>query len=157
MIKMISHRGNVHGPDLNKENHPDYILEAVKLGFDVEIDVWRLPNGKWWLGHDEPQYTVTMEFLRNPVFWCHVKNSDALNYFREHSNHCHYFWHQSDDYVLTSRGIVWVHSKKHLIPKSVCVLPELGIHGDIRQCYGVCSDFIEKYKYTLYETANKED
>ena len=149
---MISHRGNIHGPNLNKENSPFYINEALNQGYQVEIDVWRLPDGEWWLGHDEPQYHSYLDYLFNTNLWCHAKNSDALNYFREHSNHCHFFWHQSDDYVLTSKGIVWVHSKKHLLPRSVCVLPELGINGDIKNCYGVCSDFIEKYKYELYDT-----
>lgn len=152
---MISHRGNVHGINLTEENKPSYIVEALRLGFDVEIDVWRLPTGKWWLGHDEPQHPVNLDYLMNPMFWCHAKNSDALNYFREHSNHCHFFWHQHDDYTITSRGVIWVHSTKHLIPMSVCVLPELGINGDLKQCYGICSDFIERYKYQLYDTPDK--
>ena len=36
----ISHRGNIDGPDTGKENSPDYIIKALSLGFDVEIDVW---------------------------------------------------------------------------------------------------------------------
>ena len=154
---MISHRGNLHGPNLNKENEPSYIQSALNMKFDVEVDVWKLPNGEFWLGHDEPQYQISTDFLRNTAIWCHAKNSEALNFFREHSNHYHYFWHQNDDYTITSRGYIWVHSQKHLLPKSVCVLPELGVMGEIRSCSGVCSDFIEKYKYTIYESANQPD
>jgi len=37
---LISHRGNIDGKQLNRENHPDYIEEALNLKFDVEVDVW---------------------------------------------------------------------------------------------------------------------
>ena len=63
-MRFISHRGNLYGPDLEREKHPDYITEALNLGYDVEIDVWLL-NGVYWLGHDEPQYKTNLEFLKN--------------------------------------------------------------------------------------------
>ena len=37
-MKFISHRGNLNGPIEEYENHPEYILEALKKGFNVEID-----------------------------------------------------------------------------------------------------------------------
>ena len=52
-MKLISHRGNLIGADPGKENRPSYIKSALKLGYDVEIDVWNL-NGTWFLGHDDP-------------------------------------------------------------------------------------------------------
>ena len=36
----IAHRGNTRGPKPEKENQPEYILQAIQEGFDVEIDVW---------------------------------------------------------------------------------------------------------------------
>ena len=36
----IAHRGNTRGPNPEKENQPEYILQAINEGFDVEIDVW---------------------------------------------------------------------------------------------------------------------
>ena len=39
MLK-ISHRGNVNGPDLEKENTIEQIFIAIGKGFDVEVDVW---------------------------------------------------------------------------------------------------------------------
>ena len=62
----ISHRGNVNGKIPNKENHPDYIKLALSNGYDVEIDVW-YDNG-YWLGHDEPTYNITKDFLLNNKF-----------------------------------------------------------------------------------------
>ena len=37
---LISHRGNIDGVNKLKENKINYINEAIKNGFDVEIDVW---------------------------------------------------------------------------------------------------------------------
>jgi hypothetical protein len=36
---LISHRGNLKGPDSTLENSPSYIQKALDLGFSVEIDL----------------------------------------------------------------------------------------------------------------------
>ena len=61
MIK-ISHRGNLRGPNKDRENNPQYIKEALEKGYNVEVDVW-LQGTKLFLGHDEPQYETNIEFL----------------------------------------------------------------------------------------------
>ena len=53
----ISHRGNTLGPDISKENSVDYINDAIKKGYDVEIDVW-FEKENFYLGHDKPTYLV---------------------------------------------------------------------------------------------------
>jgi len=62
-MKFISHRGNLTGPNPERENHPSYILEATANGFEVEIDLW-YENGKLILGHDEPQYRSFQRYDR---------------------------------------------------------------------------------------------
>ena len=62
---LISHRGNFKGRNPEKENHPDYIKDAIERGYHVEVDVW-VNNGIFYLGHDEPQWRVDVDFLRNP-------------------------------------------------------------------------------------------
>ena len=38
---LISHRGNING--INKmENNPNYLDKAMSLGYNVEIDVWKI-------------------------------------------------------------------------------------------------------------------
>ena len=69
---IISHRGNLFGPDRKNENRPEQIKKALKEKFDVEIDVW-LMKKKWFLGHDKPEYRVSKKFLENPRLWCHAK------------------------------------------------------------------------------------
>ena len=56
----ISHRGNLYGPNRKEENKIDYINEAIKKKFDVEIDLWFVKNN-FYLGHDEPLYIKLIE------------------------------------------------------------------------------------------------
>jgi hypothetical protein len=138
----ISHRGNLEGKSEKDENNPDYILNAVDKGFDVEIDVW-FKNDNFYLGHDDPIFKVDKEFLGRDQFWCHAKNHEAL--YEMSKINCHYFWHQEDDYTLTSKGVLWVYPGKKLTKNSICVLPELSNYK-IFDCLGICSDFIKRYK-----------
>ena len=75
----ISHRGNITEIKPELENSPEYVTAAVKLGFDVEVDVWSIKD-RLYLGHDEPQYEINLKFLQNDKFWCHAKNLPALQY-----------------------------------------------------------------------------
>ena len=36
----ISHRGNINGKIIERENSPDYIEEAVTAGYFCEVDVF---------------------------------------------------------------------------------------------------------------------
>ena len=65
MIK-ISHRGNLFGPNLKLENSPDYVVEAIRSGYDVEIDFW-VVDDKLFLGHDSPQYEINNFFIDSYV------------------------------------------------------------------------------------------
>ena len=134
---LISHRGNFDGYHPEFENNPIQIDRALKNGFDVEIDVWYKDN-EWYLGHDEPQYKVNLEYLKNDKFWCHAKNINAL-YKMLQNNKIHCFWHQEDDVTITSKGYLWTYPNKQLTPKSIAVLPEIVIEDEIA---GICSDFI---------------
>tara|TARA_R110000744_G_scaffold10219_3_gene31937 strand:- start:2586 stop:3008 length:423 start_codon:yes stop_codon:yes gene_type:complete len=133
---LISHRGNLDGKNIERENSISYIEEALSNGFDVEIDIWKVSD-KYMLGHDEPQYSVNLDFLKNNKLWCHAKNIDALYGMKVNDVHC--FWHQEDDVTLTSKGYLWTYPNKQLTPKSIAVLPEGVIEEEIA---GFCSDFI---------------
>tara|TARA_Y100000996_G_C22513849_1_gene639585 strand:- start:998 stop:1429 length:432 start_codon:yes stop_codon:yes gene_type:complete len=139
---LISHRGNINGIQKDNENEPEYIIKALEKGFDVEIDV-RFSKGKFFLGHDYNQYEIDHNFLSNKKIWCHAKTSEALLALYEIN--AHYFWHQEDDYTITSKGYIWTYPGKKLLSKSICVLPEIANYKEIN-CLGICSDFIERYK-----------
>lgn len=143
-MKLISHRGNIDGKNEKEENSIYYIQKALKLGYDVEIDVWCVDN-KWYLGHDEPQYKVKYDFLTLEGLWLHAKNGDAL-YHLLLDRQCNVFYHTDEDWVLTSKKHIWTYPNQLLYPNSICVLPELGYNGDLKNCKGICSDFISKYE-----------
>lgn len=141
---LIAHRGNVSGKEVDYENKPEYIDNAIEQGYNVEVDV-RVHEGDLYLGHDEPEHPIQEDYLLNSKIWCHCKDLDAL--YRLHQIGAHYFWHTNEDIILTSRGIMWTFPKKRLLPDSVCVLPELGFNGTIEQCSGICSDYIENWNH----------
>jgi glycerophosphoryl diester phosphodiesterase len=137
-MKLIAHRGNVSGKQPDKENSPSYIQEAIKLGYDVEVDV-SYSDGHFWLGHDEPQYETNIDFLKNQSLWCHAKDLEALKIMLEQGIHC--FWHQDDDYTLTSKGFIWTYPNKPVCSKSVIVLIDKQDKLP-KNCYGICSDYL---------------
>ena len=135
-MKIISHRGNLVGRILEKENSEEYIREAAKNGFDVEVDVWFI-DGKYFLGHDFPQYETTLHFLKSLPLWCHAKNIEALHNLIADGVHC--FWHNTDTFTLTSRNIIWGYSDiQHDYGIMVCLNAPDGLLSPI---YGVCTDF----------------
>ena len=141
---LISHRGNIDGKKPTRENSPDYILEAIELGYDVEVDVW-YENGGLFLGHDKPEYETCITFLKNKKLWCHCKNTKALEILIKNNVHC--FFHKTDDVTLTSYGYIWVFPRKPLLNGSVCVLPEVADYAkeELEKCAGICSDNIQDY------------
>lgn len=141
----ISHRGNIDGPNEARENSPYYIMEALNMGYDVEVDVW-YENGSFWLGHDFPVFKTDYLFLMKDYLWCHAKNLDALIEMKKHS--IHYFWHENDTVSLTSKNYIWAFPGKQPIKNSISVLPEL-YDDDLSNCIGICSDYISNYKKTL--------
>ena len=138
----IAHRGNLEGPNPERENHPDYIKEALTIGYNVEVDVWH-DNKKWWLGHDGPTYQIEKDFFYNNMLWFHAKNLDAL--YQLATLGVHYFWHQEDDVALTSRGYFWTYPGKELATKSIAVMPEKASGNNFANCAGICTDLVLKY------------
>jgi len=147
MKYIIAHRGNMYGPNPPMENRTEYIQDALDKGYDVEIDVWVI-NGRVYLGHDEPQYPVSFEYLWNPRFWCHAKNFEALTLMIKHKDKIHCFSHDSDDHILTSKAIIWAFPGKPIDEETICVMPERCSHRleQLKNCLGICSDFVSEYE-----------
>jgi hypothetical protein len=143
--RYISHRGNIDGKNPSMENHPSYIDKAIELGYAVEIDIWMV-EGVLLLGHDEPQYGITQNWLneRYEHLWLHCKNIEAMEWFSA-IGRFNFFWHETDTVTLTSNGYMWAYPGKQPIVDSIAVMPE--IHNDSTfLCLGICSDVIKKYK-----------
>lgn len=146
-MKLISHRGNINGAIPEKENNPEYIFDALKSGYDVEIDLW-YRNAKWYLGHDKPQYEVDSSFIFTDGLWVHCKDIKTFSKVikEDPNNLINTFYHTDEDVALTSHRFLWTYPCNQLYNNSVCVMPELGYIGDLKECYGICSDDIHNFK-----------
>ena len=142
---LISHRGNISGKSL-LENSPDYIDNALEKGFDVEIDI-RYTDNKLLLGHDKGQYPISLDWIneRKNKLWAHCKDKYSIEYLNSKSSEIHFFFHEDDDLTITSKGFLWVFPGMQPVQNSIAVMPEL-YNDNIKQCIGVCSDFINNYK-----------
>lgn len=59
------------------------------------------------LGHDQPQYDIDYEFLRQDGIWCHAKNMTSFyNMSKDKDIHC--FSHDQDEVAFNNKGILLV-------------------------------------------------
>ena len=148
-MKLIAHRGLIHGPNVNLENRPEQIELTLTQGFDCEIDLWVI-NSTFYLGHDYPDYMIDKKFLDISGLWIHAKNLGALHWLTDTSL-C-YFWHENDKFTLTSNNFIWTFPGQELTQQSVAVLPELydpEFKNLPTTCYGICSDYVNKLEKML--------
>lgn len=149
----ISHRGSVSGPNPKLENTLSYLSDAINLGYHVETDVWVIGED-FYLGHDEPEHYITLYDLEQlaPKSIFHAKNDQSLQYFT--TTDFHYFSHEKDSVVLTSKQWLWYYPGVNPVlkpnNKAIAVMPESAKAFDISHFYGICTDKILHYK-RLYE------
>ena len=146
---LISHRGNINGIIKEVENHPSYIQSALDSKYHCEIDIWKTGD-QLYLGHDEPTYKIEPQWLvnRKNKLWIHCKNIEALEYMTMKFWNLNFFWHEDDDYTLTSKGWVWAYPDKKTVTvpnRTIAVLPEWN-DTDVSDFAGVCSDKIAMFK-----------
>jgi hypothetical protein len=63
-----------------------------------------------------------------------------LYFFNTVCPHLNYFWHQEDNFTLTSQGYIWTYPDKDVTNKSIAVLVDKELAPD--GVAGVCSDYI---------------
>lgn len=136
---LISHRGYINGPDSDLENYPDHIQKLLNDKIQVEIDVWYF-NNHFYLGHDGPFYKVNKNFLIQDNLWCHAKNLNAFEKLLELKTVC--FWHDTDDYTLTSNNFIWTYPNKPVSYKSIIVDTSKDWKNKNYNCFGVCVDYL---------------
>ena len=149
-MKIISHRGNIRGPVPDKENRPSYIDCATGLGFEVEVDL-RFISGQFWLGHDEAQYKVDLNWMekRKDFLWFHCKNLEASLELVSLNSNFKFFCHSQDNFILTSTNHIWCHELTNSINNN-CIIPLIA-EKDIElykfgEPYAVCTDYVNLFK-----------
>jgi hypothetical protein len=144
--RLICHRANLRGPDPERENSMSAIQECISLGYDVEIDVFRYKN-KLYLGHDKGQEPLDLSFIKNnqEKLWIHCKDLDSLAFFV--GTDTNFFWHQNDDYTLTSKKFIWTYPKKKVDKPCVIVCKTLLQTRKYLQsnAYKICTDYAIKF------------
>lgn len=144
-MKLIAHRGNTTGPELEFENTLDYMKSALHLEYDVECDIVDY-KGKLYFGHDEPQEEVDWTFLTNSNVWAHAKTITALEILSK--TNVHYFWHQNDLLTITNKGYIWCYPNTFVQSEKAVWLELLDcpINKNFRKIYAVCSDNVNNLK-----------
>lgn len=152
-MKLIAHRGNIQGAKRWFENKPEYVDIALQLGYDVEVDVF-YEKGDFWLGHDAPRYRVNEAYLTLPGIWCHAKSMEALERMLNNPEiHC--FWHEEDQFTLTSRNLIWTADESSANENSVLVsLDETT--DKFTKLYGICSDNVKFIKEAITGIKQRE-
>jgi len=136
----IAHRGNFAGRNKERENTLSYLNEAIDAGYDVEVDVWVI-DGKFFLGHDGPEHPITIWDLLQieEHSWFHAKNYEAFVELLKHE--LHVFFHDKDEYTLTSHGVIWAYSGKFVNEYAIACMPEMTEGFEVPEnAMGVCSD-----------------
>jgi hypothetical protein len=130
-LKIISHRGNINGPNKIRENVIPYIVECIeKYSLDVEIDL-RFQNNQLYLTHDElftEENKITdLTFLQQykDHLWLHCKDFETLIYANNTLIDFNYFGHCNDPFVLTSKKYIFTSPGNLTGDRVVCVMPEL--------------------------------
>lgn len=156
---LIAHRGNVNGPNPDRENTVPYLQEALDAGYNIEVDVWlvntatpgSLDENTLFLGHDHPLHEVGLSFFRDSRVWAHCKTPETYQFLSKFPDvNC--FEHNNEPWVITSQGYAWFHrdhSKWYnkVTPKSGIFLDPCD-YGD-RQVLGICGDYIGKFPVNI--------
>lgn len=152
-MKIISHRGNINGIVLDKENKPSYLDCAIQSGYEVETDIRYIKN-EYWLGHDAPDYKINESWILNRIehIWFHCKDLSSSIQLKKLNKNIKYFCHTQDPYVLTSTNNFWVHDLNLNLDEN-CIIPLLDeksiVNFSNKIVYAVCTDYVSFCKYEL--------
>jgi hypothetical protein len=153
-MKIISHRGNLKGPDPKNENTIKQIDIALKKSFDVEIDLWKI-NDKFFLGHDKPDNEVELDWLekRKNKLWIHAKNFSAIESLKELNQGLFFFYYKKEPLVLISNQKIWCHNPEKIHNPSNFIIPILEnvnfTKYNLNSYYGICTDYPNDLFYLI--------
>jgi len=141
---VISHRGNINGPDILTENNPEHIDKLISKNIFVEVDVWFV-DGNYFLGHDSPTYLVDYSwFDKNKNYlWIHAKNQKAFELLFCKKN-LNVFWHENDKMTLTSKGYMWLYPE-NFSKKGITVVLNKPNQENLKKMFGVCTDYFYEW------------
>mgnify|MGYP003110424711 FL=1 len=132
-MRLIAHRGNLNGPNPLVENDPQRITYCIDEGYD------------------EPQHKVNWFWIagRRDRLWIHCKDVATLHEFSTKTSGYNFFFHDKDDYTLTSKQYIWAYPGKSYTDHTVMVMPEWKEDVDwdtlrATNCFGICTDYPQR-------------
>ncbi len=150
VYRHVCHRGNIGGSVKELENNLGVLIQRDIQGYEVEVDVW-YHEGSLWLGHDKPEYKITLEWLINSKRrWIHAKDGPTLEYLvlekGKRALDIHIFYHTTEDYVFTDKGLIICYPGKPLLEGSCCMMPERANYSDsdFQKSFVVCTDYLQE-------------
>lgn len=142
----ICHRGNLTPGRKDLENNFGVLNERSNQKYRVEVDIW-YHNHNLWLGHDRPEYKVTLEWLAScPRRLIHAKDGKTFAYLLQEAGKkaldLHIFFHTEEEYVLTNKGFIICYPGVPLLEGSLCMMPERASYTaeEKEVCFTICSD-----------------
>jgi hypothetical protein len=159
-VIIISHRGFLNGVDKSVENNPIQVDKCLNLNFNVEIDVW-YEKRIFYLGHNSPVHKISYRWLedRSKFLWVHCKNLSALDFFVSNKSNLNFFFHNADNYTLTSHKFIWTYPNLKVTKN--CIIVALNYNdiftfaGKSIKPFGVCTDYPIKFKKTIVKMSMK--
>ena len=148
MAFLISHRGNIEGINLEREDSPEYVQEALKKGYHCMVDVWLVGGQHVALGTEAAYFPTTIEFLKDQRIICNARSPEALEFLLRNEVHC--FTLSETSFTLTNGGLIWVKPGGTITPRGVITMPEWTL-PDVSvvaslPCAGICSNQIGQIK-----------
>ena len=103
-MKLYSHRGNLNGKDLEWENDPSRVKEALSEKFYVAIDVYAVDGILYGKNPNHQTRKFSFDFLQQYKYQLLIRadNFDAIKLMR--SRDLHYYCMVNDSYSISSRG-----------------------------------------------------
>lgn len=156
-----SSKGNIKNIDASRENSPDYIEEAIKAGYKVQIDIRLMSDNNFWLGEEEAKYKIEDSFLiknaKNLLIHCrNISSIYTIQEIEVQSKNLNYFFHATDNVAITSKKMIAIfYGKKPIGENSIVMFPEENDFqkNELIKSSAICSNSIEFYK-KLIENEN---
>lgn len=148
----IANNCNMNGP---KSARISDISSLLARGVHVKIDVY-YTNNTWYIStpNNSQNIAIDTQILMHPHTWCQAK--DYVGYLKMVQMGVNCFWQDSDKLSLTQRGFIWARSNfdlvnipPDLLDKIICNTTSQWITDKQRTCYGICSDYTERFMSEL--------
>ena len=155
---LIAHRGNMNGPNPEKENTLEYLGLALAQGYGVEVDIWVI-QGMVFLKHDEPtlldrpiDLVELWKLKQNENVFFHCKNIQALVFLTtcDLAEQSDFFMHDKDKAVLTANGWIWTAYPEHVGEDTIIIAPRMTSWDLKSRPYAICSDYVSLLHQQLH-------